>query len=48
MCTQLDLEVMCKRPKKKYSQNLIFMNFGMKKFTVKTTQKYKNFDVQML
>jgi hypothetical protein len=31
MYAQLDLKVMCKRSKKK----VIFMNFGVKKFTVK-------------
>jgi hypothetical protein len=43
MCAQLDLEVMSKRPKKK--DHLIFVNFGVKKFIVKNTQKNQNFDV---
>jgi hypothetical protein len=38
MCAQLDLEVRCKRPKKR-EDHLIFINFGVKKFTLKNTQK---------
>jgi hypothetical protein len=38
MYAQLDLEVSCKRPKKK-EDHLIFNNFGVKKFTVKNTPK---------
>jgi hypothetical protein len=38
MCAQLDLKVMCKSFKEK-EDHLIFMNFGMKKFTVKNTLK---------
>jgi hypothetical protein len=37
------LEVRCKRPQKR-EDHLIFMNFIVKKFIVKNTQK-KNFDV---
>jgi hypothetical protein len=44
MCAQLDLEVRCKRPKKR-EDHLIFINFGVKKFTVKSTQQKKEFDV---
>jgi hypothetical protein len=40
MCAQFDLEVMCKRPKKR-EDHLILINFGVKKFTVKNTQKNK-------
>jgi hypothetical protein len=42
---QLDLEVRCKRPRKKREDHLIFINFGVKKFTPKNTPKKKNFDV---
>jgi hypothetical protein len=42
MCIQLDLEVSCKRLKKK-EDHLIFINFIVKKFMVKNMQK-KNFD----
>jgi hypothetical protein len=45
MYAQLDLEVRCKRPKKKKKNHLIFINFGVKKFTLKNTCKKKNFDV---
>jgi hypothetical protein len=38
ICAQLDLEVMCKRSKKK-EYHLIYMNFGVKKFIVKTTKR---------
>jgi hypothetical protein len=38
MCAKLDLEVRCKRPQKK-EDHLIFINFDVKKFTVKNTQK---------
>jgi hypothetical protein len=44
MYAQLDLEVRCKSPKKR-KDHLIFINFGVKKFTVKNTQKKENFDV---
>jgi hypothetical protein len=44
MYAQLDLEVICKRPKKG-EDHLIFINFGVKKFTQKNTQEKKNFDV---
>jgi hypothetical protein len=37
-CAQLDLEVMCKRPKKR-QDHLIFINFGIKKFTIKNIKK---------
>jgi hypothetical protein len=36
-----------KDPKKR-EDYLIFINFGIKKFTLKNTQKKKNFDVWML
>jgi hypothetical protein len=38
MCAQLDLEVMCKKSKKG-EEHLIIMNFGVKKFTIRNTQK---------
>jgi hypothetical protein len=38
MCAQLDLEVMAKDPKKR-EDHLIFINFGVKKFTIKTSKK---------
>jgi hypothetical protein len=41
MYAQLDLEVRCKSPKKKKKNHLIFINFGVKKFTLKNTQKKK-------
>jgi hypothetical protein len=44
MYAQLDLEVRCKRPKKR-EDHLIFINFGVKKFTLKNTPKKENFDV---
>jgi hypothetical protein len=40
MCAQLDLEVMAKDPKKR-EDHLIFINFGVKKFILKNTQKKK-------
>jgi hypothetical protein len=40
MCVQLDLELRCKRPKKR-EDHLIFINFGVKKFIVKNIQKNK-------
>jgi hypothetical protein len=40
MCAQLDLEVMCKRPKKR-KDHIIFINFGIKKFAVENAQKNK-------
>jgi hypothetical protein len=47
MYAQLDLEVSAKDPKKR-EDHLIFINFELKNFIVKNTQKKKNFDVQML
>jgi hypothetical protein len=44
MYAQLDLEVRHKRPKKR-EDHLIFINFGVKKFTPKNTPKKKNYDV---
>jgi hypothetical protein len=44
MYAQLDLEVRSKRPKKR-EDHLIFINFGVKKFTLKNTQRKNNFDV---
>jgi hypothetical protein len=38
MCAQLDLKVMCKRPQKN-DYYLVFMNFGMKKFSIKNYPK---------
>jgi hypothetical protein len=35
---------MCKRPKKR-EDHFIFINYRIKKFTIKNTQKKKNFDV---
>jgi hypothetical protein len=40
MCAQLDLEVRCKRPKKR-EDHLIFTNFGVKKFIGKNTPNNK-------
>jgi hypothetical protein len=40
MYAQLDLEVRCKKSKKK-GRPLIFINFGVKKFTLKNTPKKK-------
>jgi hypothetical protein len=40
MYAQVDLEVRCKRSKKK-KDHLIFINFGVKKFTLKNAQKKK-------
>jgi hypothetical protein len=40
MYAQLDLEVRCKRPKKR-EEHLIFIHFGVKKFTLKKTPKIK-------
>jgi hypothetical protein len=45
MYAQLGLEVMSKRPKKNKNNHLIFINFGIKKFTLKKTPKKKNFNV---
>jgi hypothetical protein len=47
MCAQLDLEVRCKTSKdpKKREGHIIFINFEVKKFTIKNIQKKKNFDV---
>jgi hypothetical protein len=36
-----------KGPKRR-EDHLIFINFGVKKFTLKNTQKKKNFDVWIL
>ena len=44
MCAQFDLDVMCKRPKKK-KDHLVFMVFGLKKFIVKKTSKKGKVDV---
>jgi hypothetical protein len=44
MCAHLDLEVRGKRPKKG-EDHLIFINFEIKKLTVKNTQKKRKFDV---
>jgi hypothetical protein len=44
MHAQLDLEIRCKRPKIR-EVHLIFMNFGVKKFTLKNTPEKENFDV---
>jgi hypothetical protein len=44
MYAQLDLEVRCKRPKKR-EDHLIFINFGIMKFKLKNTPTKKNFDV---
>jgi hypothetical protein len=41
MCAQLDLEVRCKRPKKR-QDHLIFIYFGVKRFIVKTPEEEKN------
>ena len=38
MYAQLDLEVRYKRPKKK-KDHLIFINFGIEKFTIKNIEK---------
>jgi hypothetical protein len=38
MCAQLDLEVISKRPKK-IGRSSNFINFGVKKFKIKNTQK---------
>jgi hypothetical protein len=40
MCAQLDLEVIAKDPKKR-EDHLIFINFGVKKFTIKKHPKKK-------
>jgi hypothetical protein len=37
--------VMCKTPPKKNKDHLTFINFGVKKFTLRNIQKKKNFDV---
>jgi hypothetical protein len=47
MYAQLDLEVRCKRPKKKREDHLIFINFGVKKFTLKNTPKKKFLEVDV-
>jgi hypothetical protein len=44
MYAQLDLEVSAKDPKKR-EDHIIFINFELKNFIVKNTQKKKNFDV---
>jgi hypothetical protein len=44
MYAQLDLKVRCKRPQKR-EDHLIFSNFGIKKFTLKSNPPKKNFDV---
>jgi hypothetical protein len=41
MCAQFDLEVSCKRPKKRREEHLILINFGVKKFTIKNTKRKK-------
>jgi hypothetical protein len=38
MCVKFDLEVRCKKPKKR-KDHLIFINFRVKMFTIKNTQK---------
>jgi hypothetical protein len=38
MCAQFDLLVMCRRPKKR-EDHLVFINFGINKFTIKNTHK---------
>ena len=45
MCAQLDLEVMYKKIRRKKKDHLIFMNFGVKKFTLKKTFKKINFAI---
>jgi hypothetical protein len=40
----LILKLCAKDPKKK-KDHLIFINFGIKKFTLKNTPKKKNFDI---
>jgi hypothetical protein len=42
MCPQLDLEVSCKRPKKR-RDHLIFINFGGKEFTIENIPKKTTF-----
>jgi hypothetical protein len=44
MYVQLDLEVRCKRPKKR-EEHLIFINFGVKEVHTKKHPRKKNFDV---
>jgi hypothetical protein len=38
----------CAKDRKKEEDHLIFINFGVKKFTLKNIQKKKNFDIWML
>ena len=40
MCGQLDLELRCETSKKR-EDHLIFFNFGVKEFILKSTQKNK-------
>jgi hypothetical protein len=40
-CTQVDLEVICKTSQTKKEDHLIFINFGVKNFTIKKAQKNK-------
>jgi hypothetical protein len=44
MYAQLDLEVKCKRSKKR-EEHIVFINFGVKKFIVENTPQKKNFDI---
>jgi hypothetical protein len=44
MYAQLDLEVRCKRPKKR-KDHLIFINFGENEVHTKKHPQKKNFDV---
>jgi hypothetical protein len=37
--------LLIKRPKKNKNKHLIFINFGINKFTLKKTPKKKNFNV---
>jgi hypothetical protein len=46
VCGYLFIEVISKTLKK-WKKQLIFMNFGMRNFTMKNDQKIKNFDVWM-
>jgi hypothetical protein len=45
MYAQLDLEVRCKSPKKR-EEHLIFINFGVKKFTLKNTPRKKTLTLE--
>jgi hypothetical protein len=36
---------LCAKDPKRRQDHLIFINFGVKKFTIKSTKKKKNFDV---